>query len=77
MINNFRKLYIAGLTLFTAVIVNAQWEGDDDINLPPPTEGEGAQANPIDMYSMILFGISILMIVGYVYYAKTKNKRIS
>ena len=66
---NKLKFLIASLfTLFTNILMNAQFDGPTD---PPPPEDIGSPASPIDMY-LYLLAIVAFGCMWY-YHAKTRK----
>lgn len=79
--NNKIKYLFASLFVFLYnIFVFAEdiEEGGDWTSEQPdlrPTIGEGAPANPIDMYEWVLLLVAVSLIVGY--YLYKRNRRIA
>lgn len=64
LINNFKYRLSFLFVLAVNVLVFSQddWEGGD----PPPPEGDGAPASPIDLY-LIYLAIAAIFVIFYTY----------
>lgn len=69
--------YIVLLLLCSFAFQNlsAQWEGEDEC-CPPPPEGVGSRATPIDMYIILLGIVAVFLIIRYAK-INSKNKKIA
>lgn len=59
------------IAFFSYLPISAQLEGGDG---PPPPEGLGGQASPIDGYLIILIVVAISMVV---YFVRKKQSKVA
>ena len=69
LINNFKYRLSFLFVLAVNVLVFSQLEGGDD---PPPPEGDGSPASPIDDYIIYLAIVGLFVI----YYTYKKSNRL-
>lgn len=62
LINNFKYRLSFLFVLAVNVLIFSQFEGDD----PPPPEGDGSPASPIDLY-LIYLAIAAIFVIFYTY----------
>ena len=70
LINNFKYRLSFLFVLAVNVLIFSQFEGGDD--LPPPPEGDGSPASPIDGYIIYLAIVGLFVI----YYTYKKSNRL-
>ncbi len=70
---NIKYIYATVLTFLFNVLIFAadDWEGGGDP--PPPTEGDGTLASPIDMYIPVLILAAVVFAIWYVRRNRLKN----
>lgn len=71
MIKKIKYIYATVLIFLFNAFVFAQWEGDPGD--PPPPEGDGRPASPIDMYIPLLIILAIVFIVFYIRKRRINN----
>lgn len=62
LINNFKYRLSFLFVLAVNVLIFSQFEGGD----PPPPEGDGSPASPIDLY-LIYLAIAAIFVIFYTY----------
>ena len=62
IINNLKHKFILLLLFGFSTLAYSQFEGSD----PPPPEGDGSPASPIDLY-LIYLAIAAIFVIFYTY----------